>query len=169
MFLVCRQHPEHDLLVCPCLFTYLSAFAVTLQGFVLGQYGLLYALAHEEQISRLFVLNTPLALTSKLRPELAAYKSPIPFMRPGNVSGCSSSSSSSSSWCSYSVCSCSRDLSHCAAAGQSCTTYRWRFDLISVSVPIASCRNAIQHTSVSQEYLLVRSGRSLMSPVYVHC
>jgi hypothetical protein len=76
--------------------------AATLQGYVLGQYGLLYALAHEEQISRLFILNTPLALSSKLRPELAAYKSPIPFMRPGNVSRCSrsrSSSSSSSSWC----------------------------------------------------------------------
>jgi hypothetical protein len=53
---------------------------------VLGQYGLLYALAHEDQISRLFILNTPLAVSSKLRPELAAYKSPIPFMRPGNVS-----------------------------------------------------------------------------------
>jgi hypothetical protein len=57
-----------------------------LQGYVLGQYGLLYALEHEDQISRLFLLNTPLALSSKLRPELAAYKSPIPFMRPGNVS-----------------------------------------------------------------------------------
>ncbi|WIA12811.1 hypothetical protein OEZ85_006441 [Tetradesmus obliquus] len=59
-------------------------FALVVQGYVLGQYGLLYALAHEDQISRLFVLNTPLALSSKLRPELAAYKSPIPFMRPGN-------------------------------------------------------------------------------------
>jgi len=47
---------------------------------------LLYALEHEEQVSRLFILNTPLALNSKLRPELAAYKSPIPFLRPGNVS-----------------------------------------------------------------------------------
>lgn len=58
-----------------------------LQGFVLGQYGLLYALQHEEQVERLFVFNMPLALNSKLRPELAAYKSPIPFMRPGSVSG----------------------------------------------------------------------------------
>lgn len=32
------------------------------------------------------VLNTPLATNSKLRPELAAYKAPLPFMRPGNVS-----------------------------------------------------------------------------------
>eukprot|EP00879_Flechtneria_rotunda_P020475 GHRR01021543.1.p1 GENE.GHRR01021543.1~~GHRR01021543.1.p1 ORF type:complete len:255 (+),score=70.96 GHRR01021543.1:187-951(+) len=58
-------------------------FALVVQGFVLGQYGLLYALQHEEQIERLFILNTPLALSSKLRPELAAYKSPIPFLRPG--------------------------------------------------------------------------------------
>lgn len=55
------------------------------QGYVLGQYGLLHALAHEQQVARLFILNTPLALNSKLRPELAAFKSPIPFMRPGNV------------------------------------------------------------------------------------
>jgi hypothetical protein len=52
----------------------------------LGQYGLLYALEHEDQIDRLFILNTPLATNSKLRPELAAYKSRIPFLRPGNVS-----------------------------------------------------------------------------------
>jgi hypothetical protein len=56
------------------------------QGYVLGQYGLLYALQREDAIDRLFVLNTPLALSSKLRPELAAYKSPLPFMRPGSVS-----------------------------------------------------------------------------------
>jgi hypothetical protein len=60
-----------------------------MQGYVLGQYGLLYALAHEEQVERLFILNTPLATNSKLRPELAAYKNPIAFLRPGNVSyGC---------------------------------------------------------------------------------
>lgn len=56
---------------------------------MLGQYGLLYALEHEDQIDRLFILNTPLATNSKLRPELAAYKSPLPFLRPGNVSRCS--------------------------------------------------------------------------------
>jgi hypothetical protein len=53
------------------------------QGFVLGQYGLLHALAHEADVARLLVLNTPLSLKAKLRPELAAYKSPLPFMRPG--------------------------------------------------------------------------------------
>lgn len=56
-----------------------------LQGFVLGQYGLLYALQHEDDVERLFILNTPLATNSKLRPELAAYKNPIAFLRPGNV------------------------------------------------------------------------------------
>lgn len=54
---------------------------------MLGQYGLLYALEHEDQVERLFILNTPLATKSKLRPELAAYKNPIAFLRPGNVSG----------------------------------------------------------------------------------
>lgn len=65
-----------------CVYT----LACCRQGFVLGQYGLLYALEHEDQVERLFILNTPLALNSKLRPELAAYKSPLPFLRPGNVS-----------------------------------------------------------------------------------
>eukprot|EP00775_Hariotina_reticulata_P012653 gene12653-12780_t len=59
-------------------------FALVVQGYVLGQYGLLYALRHEENVDRLFILNTPLALNSKLRLELAAYKNPIPFLRPGN-------------------------------------------------------------------------------------
>jgi hypothetical protein len=55
------------------------------QGYILGQYGLLHALRNEAAIERLFILNTPLATSSKLRPELAAYKAPLPFMRPGNV------------------------------------------------------------------------------------
>lgn len=54
------------------------------QGFVLGQYGLLYALQKEDRIERLAILNTPLATNTKLRPELAAYKAPLAFMRPGN-------------------------------------------------------------------------------------
>ncbi len=53
---------------------------------MLGQFGLLHALQHEEQVERLFILNTPLARSTKLRPELAAYKAPLPFMRPGSVS-----------------------------------------------------------------------------------
>lgn len=59
-------------------------FALLVQGFVLSQFGLLWALAHQASVERLFILNTPLALGSKLRPELAAYKSPLPFLRPGN-------------------------------------------------------------------------------------
>ncbi|GAX76419.1 hypothetical protein CEUSTIGMA_g3864.t1 [Chlamydomonas eustigma] len=59
-------------------------FALVVHGFILGQYALLYALEHPDQIERLMVLNTPLSRKSKLRPELAAYKSPLPFLRPGN-------------------------------------------------------------------------------------
>lgn len=56
------------------------------QGFVLGQYALLWAQQNPDKVDRLLVLNTPLAKSSKLRPELAAYKAPLPFMRPGSVS-----------------------------------------------------------------------------------
>ena len=56
------------------------------QGFVLGQYALLWAQQNADKVDRLLVLNTPLAKSSKLRPELAAYKAPLPFMRPGSVS-----------------------------------------------------------------------------------
>jgi hypothetical protein len=52
---------------------------------VLGQYGLLHALAQEADVARLLVLNTPLSLKAKLRPELAPYKSPLPFLRPGST------------------------------------------------------------------------------------
>ena len=58
-----------------------------LQGYVLGQYGLLYCLRHPDKVSRLLILNTPVSTKTALRPELAAYKSPIPFLRPGNVCG----------------------------------------------------------------------------------
>ena len=53
-----------------------------LQGYILGQYGLLYALENEQSVAGLVVLNTPLGLKTPLRPELAAYKSPLPFLRP---------------------------------------------------------------------------------------
>jgi len=49
---------------------------------VLGQYGLLFAQQHDELISKLVILNTPVDLKSALRPELAAYKNPISFLRP---------------------------------------------------------------------------------------
>jgi haloalkane dehalogenase len=57
-------------------------YALVVHGFVLGQYGLLFALQNEADIRKLVVLPTPLGLKSKLRPELAAYKAPLAFMRP---------------------------------------------------------------------------------------
>jgi pimeloyl-ACP methyl ester carboxylesterase len=53
-----------------------------LQGYILGQYGLLYALENEQSVAALVILNTPLGVKTPLRPELAAYKSPLPFLRP---------------------------------------------------------------------------------------
>lgn len=50
--------------------------------FVLGQYGLLWALKHADDISHLVILGTPLGVSTSLRPELAPYKSPVPFLRP---------------------------------------------------------------------------------------
>ena len=49
---------------------------------MLGQYGLLYAQQHDDVISKLIILNTPVDMKSALRPELAAYKNPISFLRP---------------------------------------------------------------------------------------
>jgi pimeloyl-ACP methyl ester carboxylesterase len=51
-------------------------------GYILGQYGMLYALENEDSVAKLVILNTPLALKTALRPELAAYKNPLPFLRP---------------------------------------------------------------------------------------
>jgi len=61
--------------------------ALVVQGFILPQYALLWALANEGKVERLMVLNTPLATSSKLRPELAAYKNPVAFMRPKGFAG----------------------------------------------------------------------------------
>ena len=49
---------------------------------MLGQYGLLYALKNSDAIDKLVILNTPLDIKATLRPELAAYKNPISFLRP---------------------------------------------------------------------------------------
>ncbi|MEW5309692.1 MAG: hypothetical protein WDW38_001558 [Sanguina aurantia] len=59
-------------------------FALIVHGFIMGQFGLLYAQQHPEQVSRLLVLNTPVSKDTKLRPELAPYKATFSFMRPGN-------------------------------------------------------------------------------------
>lgn len=57
-------------------------YALVVHGFVLAQYALTYALNNQEQVERIMILNTPVARNSKLRPELAAYKNPLPFLRP---------------------------------------------------------------------------------------
>lgn len=49
---------------------------------MLGQYGLLYALKNSDAVDKLVILNTPLDTKAALRPELAAYKNPLSFLRP---------------------------------------------------------------------------------------
>ncbi|KAL6764006.1 Alpha/Beta hydrolase protein [Haematococcus lacustris] len=61
--------------------------ALVVQGYVLSQYALLWAQQNERKVSRLLILNTPLSTNSKLRPELAAYKTPLAFMRPKTFDG----------------------------------------------------------------------------------
>lgn len=56
--------------------------ALVVQGSVLPHYAMLWALDNPGLVDRLLVLNTPLSPSSKLRPELAAYKNPVPFLRP---------------------------------------------------------------------------------------
>lgn len=55
---------------------------VITHGFVLGQYGLLWALKRADDIDKLVIMGTPLGLKTPLRPELAPFKSPLPFLRP---------------------------------------------------------------------------------------
>ena len=60
----------------------LDKIVLIVQGYVLGQYGLLWAAKNPEKVEKLIILNTPLSLSSKLRPDLAAYKAPLAFLRP---------------------------------------------------------------------------------------
>lgn len=54
---------------------------------MLGQYAILWAMSNPDKVNKLIVLNTPLGRKTKLRPELAAYKAKMAFMRPDpNVS-----------------------------------------------------------------------------------
>lgn len=55
---------------------------VLTHGFVLGQYGMLWALQHSDAVVKLMVMNVPLGKKAQLRPELAKYKAAMPFMRP---------------------------------------------------------------------------------------
>jgi haloalkane dehalogenase len=57
-------------------------FVLIVHGYILGQIALLWAARNQDKVAKLVILNTPLSLKSKLRPELAAYKAPIAFMRP---------------------------------------------------------------------------------------
>lgn len=59
-----------------------APYFVITHGFVLGQYGLLWAQRHSADIEKMVILNTPLGTGTKLRPELASYKNPVPFLRP---------------------------------------------------------------------------------------
>ncbi len=59
-----------------------QAFSVGLQGFVLSQYAMLWAAENPGRVERLLMFNTPLNRKTKLRPELAAYKSRLAFARP---------------------------------------------------------------------------------------
>ncbi|DBB04005.1 TPA: hypothetical protein ACH3X1_013066 [Trebouxia sp. C0004] len=55
---------------------------VIVQGFILGQYAMLWAMQNPDKVEKMVVLNTPLGAKSKLRPELAAYKNRMAFLRP---------------------------------------------------------------------------------------
>jgi pimeloyl-ACP methyl ester carboxylesterase len=57
-------------------------FVLLSHGYILGQVALLWAARNQDKVAKLVILNTPLSLRSKLRPELAAYKAPLAFMRP---------------------------------------------------------------------------------------
>ncbi len=50
---------------------------------------MLWAMQNPEKVEKMVILNTPLGSKSKLRPELAAYKNRMAFLRPDpKVSSC---------------------------------------------------------------------------------
>jgi pimeloyl-ACP methyl ester carboxylesterase len=57
-------------------------YVVLTHGFVLGQFGVLWAMRRAAEVDRLVILGVPLGRKTPLRPELAAYKAAVPFMRP---------------------------------------------------------------------------------------
>ena len=59
-----------------------STVSLIVHGYVLGQAAILYACRHPEVVDRVVSLNVPFGKKAKLRPELAAYKNPIAFMKP---------------------------------------------------------------------------------------
>jgi hypothetical protein len=59
-----------------------TPLCVLTHGYILGQYGLLWARQNSEHVNKLAILNVPLGRKTGLRPELAPYKAAMPFMRP---------------------------------------------------------------------------------------
>jgi pimeloyl-ACP methyl ester carboxylesterase len=55
---------------------------LVVHGYVLGQAAILYAATHPDVVDKVVALNVPFGKKVKLRPELAAYKSPLGFMKP---------------------------------------------------------------------------------------
>ena len=52
------------------------------QGYILGQYALLWAAENPDLIDKMIILNTPLSLDTPLPPYISPYKNPVPFLRP---------------------------------------------------------------------------------------
>ena len=59
-----------------------SSVSLVVHGYVLGQAAVLYAASHPDVVEKVVALNVPFGSKAKLRPELAAYKSPIGFLKP---------------------------------------------------------------------------------------
>lgn len=59
-----------------------TKLALVVHGYILSHIAMLWASQNPDIVSKLIIMNTPLSLKSKLRPELAAYKAPLAFMRP---------------------------------------------------------------------------------------
>ena len=60
----------------------MSSVCLVVHGYVLGQAAILYAATHPDVVDKVVALNVPFGSKVKLRPELAAFKSPIGFMKP---------------------------------------------------------------------------------------
>lgn len=55
---------------------------LVVHGYILGQYGLKWALENADKVEKLVILNTPLTAKAQLAPSLAPYKNPLSFLRP---------------------------------------------------------------------------------------
>lgn len=59
-----------------------GSVSLVVHGYVLGQAAVLYAATHPDVVDKVVALNVPFGIKAKLRPELAAFKSPIGFLKP---------------------------------------------------------------------------------------